>query len=240
MYYIAICDDDQEFCNWLEKTLRANNGEFKQSIDSYSSGEALCHAMQNGKEYDLIFLDIMLQVMNGVDVGKYIRETLFNNSVQIIYVSFNTQYAMELFQNRPFDFLVKPIEKERVIKVVEKVVQLSLSINLALSITSDRQKYIVKCKDIIYAMSEIRKTILYTTEREYTIYLKLGELLQQLPAGDYVAIHKSYIVNWLYVRVVGIDSVTLYNNQILPISRNYRKTVHKAWMERMRIRYDYL
>ena len=72
------------------------------------------------KDFDIVFLDIELPKVSGIGVGRYIREVLKNEIVQIAYISAKEGYAMELFEFRPINFLVKPLEKEKVAKVIEK------------------------------------------------------------------------------------------------------------------------
>ena len=59
--------------------------------------------------------------MNGVEIGKYIRKKLENNVAQIVYISSKKSYAMELFENRPFDFLIKPLTEEAIKKVLNNL-----------------------------------------------------------------------------------------------------------------------
>ena len=65
--------------------------------------------------FDLIFLDIELKKKSGLDVSNYIRNELGNESVQIAYISAKTGYAMDLFEFRPINFLVKPLEYSKVV-----------------------------------------------------------------------------------------------------------------------------
>ena len=89
-------------------------------VESYYDGEHLIEQLNNGAYYDFIFLDIHLTAMNGVDVGKWIREELKDYKTFIIYISSDISYAMELFQVQPFDFLIKPLKPEQVYNVIDK------------------------------------------------------------------------------------------------------------------------
>ena len=121
MIRIAVCDDEVYICTLLEdmltEILREKDVQFE--IDTFSSGESLCRELER-RDFDIIFLDIELPEVSGIDVGRYIRETLKNEIVQIAYISAKEGYAMELFEFRPINFLVKPLEKEKVARVMEK------------------------------------------------------------------------------------------------------------------------
>ena len=73
----------------------------------------------------MLFLDIELPKMNGVAVGQYIRETLKNETIQIAYISSKQEYAMELFEMRPINFLVKPLYEKKIENVIDKFLQLN-------------------------------------------------------------------------------------------------------------------
>ncbi|MCR6546073.1 LytR/AlgR family response regulator transcription factor [Dehalobacterium formicoaceticum] len=95
MLNIAICDDENSFCTELEEyLLKINN---KYHVDIYSTGEELCQKIAEKAHYDLIFLDIEMSKLNGIETGKYIRENLHAHFIQIVYVSAQSNYAMELY-----------------------------------------------------------------------------------------------------------------------------------------------
>ena len=112
MYKIAVCDDNEIVCSEIEKVLlnlRKEN-EFELDIDIYLKGEDLEFKLLNGFKYDLLILDIELGILSGIKVGKTVREKMDNDIMQIIYISAKEIYAMELFDIRPLNFLVKPLE----------------------------------------------------------------------------------------------------------------------------------
>ena len=115
MLRIAICDDDKELCIELKSMLNEiskNTGEAFE-ISVFCNGEGLCDSLMSGNRFNLIFLDIELCEINGVEVGKKIREELNDEITQIVYISAKESYAMELFDIRPLNFLVKPLKIEK-------------------------------------------------------------------------------------------------------------------------------
>ena len=118
---IAICDDDINIQFTIEGFLQHILEEYgvESEIECFDLGDKICESHEKGK-FDLIFLDIEYEGKNGVEVGKYIREIVGDEIVQIAYISGNTGYAMELFEYRPINFLVKPITETEVKKVIDK------------------------------------------------------------------------------------------------------------------------
>ena len=104
---VIICDDEFSTCVQLENYIEKYSQEhfIKADIDVFYDGESLCEYLKSSSSVDLLFLDIELPKCNGVEVGKYIREKLNNEIVQIAYISAKTEYAMELFDYRPINFL---------------------------------------------------------------------------------------------------------------------------------------
>ena len=77
------------------------------------------------EKINILFLDIELPGKDGVMVGKYIREVLEEENIFLIYISSKENYALQLFQNRPFDFLVKPIEAAKIYHVLDNIYRIS-------------------------------------------------------------------------------------------------------------------
>ena len=127
MMRIAICDDEIGTCSDLEKIVLdfADRRALQIETEVFYSGEAFYRSIQEQCLYDLCFLDIQLLEMDGVQVGKQIREQLGNDKISIVYISSKETYAMSLFQVRPLDFLIKPLTKEKVAAVLEQFIRLS-------------------------------------------------------------------------------------------------------------------
>jgi len=128
---IAIVDDAELICETIERFLKHFSIENKISIeaDSFGSGTEIINQLSKAY-YDCIFLDIEIGEMNGIDVSRYLRETLKNESTEIIYVSSHTQYAVELFDFDPVTFLIKPIEEEKITKAFNKFLKRGSSVPL--------------------------------------------------------------------------------------------------------------
>lgn len=105
----VICDDEKSTCSELEEIILKYAKEKSVSLvtEVFYSGDTLLDYLKREK-INILFLDIELPGKDGVMVGKYIREVLEEENIFLIYISSKENYALQLFQNRPFDFLVKP------------------------------------------------------------------------------------------------------------------------------------
>ena len=128
MIRIAICDDVKELIDNLNKILQKIAIKCNETImiDGYCEPEKLVDALKNNERYDMIFLDIQMPDMNGVEIGKFIRNSLDDNTTQIIYISGESRYAMELFDIRPLNFIIKPFDAVQIENVFMTGVKYSL------------------------------------------------------------------------------------------------------------------
>lgn len=224
MYNVAVCDDEEVLCNQFEQILSSYITEKKINLEVFYSGEKLIKALSEGENFDLIFLDIELKNINGVEVGKYIREELDNEDLQIVYISAKQQYAMELFVIRPMNFLVKPISKESVIIALEKAMKLDGIHKRCFELKRGVEVLRIPYGDIEYFESDGRKIIVHTGDKIYDMYERLNNIEAMIP-NTFIRIHQSYIVNTSKIKRWKASEVYITESTILPISRNYRKQV---------------
>lgn len=104
---IAICDDNIEHISALEKYL-FEISNVKIECDAYLSGESLVDAYKNNIErYDVVFLDMEMRELNGIETANLIRE--FDEHIIIVFVTSHSEYMKESFQCQPFRFVEKPL-----------------------------------------------------------------------------------------------------------------------------------
>lgn len=236
MLRIAICDDDPTICTQIENVLLSFSSDSSTILDLevYYDGISLKKALQQGEEYDLLFLDILLTDIDGIAIATYIREEMKNNLLQIVYISASDSYALQLFESRPLNFLVKPLQPEKILQVTAKALELLQTTQQYIDITFNRTSHRILLQDIIYLQSMGRKIRIITPKQPYEYYGKLEELKQQLPANIFIPIHKSYIINYHYVVGYNFDRVQMVNGETLAISQSHRTAVRKVLLELMK------
>ena len=124
-----ICDDEKSTCSELEEIILKYAKEKRVPLvtEVFYSGDILLDYLKREK-INILFLDIELPGKDGVMVGKYIREVLEEENIFLVYISSKENYALQLFQNRPFDFLVKPIEAAKIYHVLDNIYRISVKI----------------------------------------------------------------------------------------------------------------
>jgi len=234
MIRIAVCDDDNILCLQLESMLLdiSKNISEEIEVETFFSGEELCRFLTEKNYFDILFLDIELIKLNGVEVGKIIREEMNNESIQIVYISAKESYAMDLFQVRPLHFLIKPIQKDVLEEVVNKALKLIVKNNQYFEYKNGITNYIVPFKDLIYFESDGRKVNIILYDETQSFYGKLSEVEKQLNDQDFILIHKSFLVNYDHVVEYQYEYVKMSNNKVLSISQNNRKIVREKLLHR--------
>lgn len=231
MLNIAICDDEKIITGELDTLLNEIGKELgiRNNIDIFFSGERLCESIACGSgNYDIIFLDIELNEMNGVDVGHFIRNELKNEIIQIVYISSKEDYAMKLFKTRPLDFVIKPIKKEEIKETIKVALQIIHSGKQIFEYSKGQTLLRVPVEEIMYFESSQKKIIIHMAGRDDMFYGKLNEIVERINNPNFIYIHKSYLVNYSYVKRFEYDKAILINDKILSISQCNRKSVRKA------------
>lgn len=228
MYNIGICDDGKNICSSLEKMILQymEDKSIPVEIKVWYSGEKLCDYLRERQQVDILFLDIELFKMTGIETGNFIRNSLEDRNMQIIYISGKSSYAQELFKTQPMDFLVKPITQEDINETLNLAIKILKKNMGKFEFQIGYDFYYISFGNILYFSSEGRKIKIFTIHGEKQFYGKLKDVSKKLPDG-FLNIHHSYVINQTYVMHYAYDAVELTNGTILPISKANRKQVRE-------------
>lgn len=182
---------------------------------------------------DLIFLDIQMPKINGIDFLK-----MMQNPPMVIITTAFPSYALEGFQLNVLDYLLKPITFDRFFKSANKAKDYYQLINRAnspdLAKTDNINDYFfIKCgskyekihfDDILYVEGMQNYITIYTSRGKYITLLYLKNLEQNLDSKSFIRVHKSYIVSIHKIDSIQGNEIFIQSHRI-PISRNYRDQV---------------
>lgn len=226
MLKIAICDNDYKACLYLESIILnyGKNNNLIIECELFYSGEELCHYLKQNYIFDLIFLEIEMNQLNGIEIGKKIRNELNNHTTQIIYISTKYDYAPYLFKTKPLDFFVKPLRKGQIIDSIDRINEYLYTEKIFFEFSYNRIFYKIPFKNILYFENNSKKININTEIKLYEFYGKLTNVEKQIP-NNFIRIHNSYIVNFDYVIEYHYDYVKVYNEDILTISQSRKKQI---------------
>ncbi|MCI9071940.1 MAG: response regulator transcription factor [Lachnospiraceae bacterium] len=232
MYNIGICDDGENICTSIENMLLryAKEKTVKVEVQIWYTGEGLRDYLAQGNHLDILFLDIELFKMTGIEVGSYIRNVLDNMMLQIIYISGKTSYVLQLFKTQPMDFLLKPILQEHINHAMDMAINIIAKRKERFEFRSGKDYYYIAMGDIMYFESKGKKIKIATSHDTYETYGKLKDIVKGL-TNDFIMIHQSYVINKEYVLRYTYEMVELVNGTILTISKINRKQVRERLLK---------
>lgn len=221
---IAICDEAADICHKLSRMIEQYFMNIKKHviIEIFHRSKVFYDEMRDGRFFELIFLEIEMQGANGIEIGKLIRREINNETIKIVYISWKDSYAMDLFQVRPLEFMIKPIRFEKVAYILD----------IAIKLIDEESDYVIyqhyglrekiPFSVIMYIISENKKIAILTTEKKFEFSGKLNDLESTLDRQYFWRIHQSYIINYKYVKRFQYTKVCMMDGNEFSISQKYR------------------
>ena len=220
----CIIIEDDPYSLELLRSYLENFEDFKVTGEANDAIEAI--KLIDLTTPDLIFLDINLPDINGIELIKSLLDP-----PEIIFVSGSSDYAIDGFELNVIDYLLKPVTLERFIKALNKykckrIKQLRRTDekNKSVKIISSSKTYYLNIDDIIYIES-MREFVKIHLENEETLIIKyaLGKLLEILPKDIFVRVHKSYIVSVDKIKSLSMKQIQIAD-RFIPIGLTYKNS----------------
>lgn len=236
MIRIGICEDVLEELQRQGKMVRTIMGDLSKNVDLYcfQSGEDLLFEIDTTGNMDIIFLDIEMRGMNGVETARAVRNR--DTRVVLIFVSCHDQYCKEIIEVQPFAFIDKPMKKKRLEKVLKYVLETRFFLSEDYSFTYHKRQYKIPLTHIRYFQSDkriIRLDTLYKDRyvEEYMFYGKLEEVEKAVNETNakFLRIRKSFLVNQQFIIRYSANQVVLDNGMEVEISKNYKDAVKQRY-----------
>jgi len=216
---IGICDDSAEDIRILSEALYAYDHSFQ--ISAYADGESLlkdCSKML----FDIIFLDIYMPGINGIETAGKIRHGM--KDTKIIFISSSNDHYPEAYDVFAFNYILKPLNAEKLNRILDQALtETTREHRRHISFSYKSATYRVFCRDILYIEST-NKTICFNMIDRTTLqcYSKLDEILQQLPEESFIRCHQSFAVNVFHVTEM-VENYFRVGPAVISISKKYLK-----------------
>ncbi|MBQ6889131.1 MAG: response regulator transcription factor [Lachnospiraceae bacterium] len=227
---IAICDDEVVFQQELKDKLEKYYNSLDVLIQGFTTGEALVKSFEKDR-YDLIFLDIEMDGMDGFTTARLLKEQ--QSDITVIFLTGHTEMAMEGYEVQAFRFLAKPIEQDRLYSALRAFGE-RFQTEKKVVISENGKQRLIRCREIKYIKSENVYLQIVTEKEEYWVRKKQKELLEELPKDYFVAVHRSHIVNMEYVKCFGGNEIILEGETKIPVSRGKRDLFKQQMMKYMK------
>jgi len=182
------------------------------------------NALLKVEQPDLIFLDIEMPLLSGLDYLASIQ-----NPPKVIITSAYEKYALKGYELDVVDYLLKPIPFERFMKAVEKVYTIleketAENSNEYIFVKSDKQLKKILLEDILLIESMENYVTIVTLSSKEIVKSTMKSLLEMLPKGCFLQVHRSYIVNIKYIQSIEGNMLHVASYEI-PVARNLREQV---------------
>ncbi|EQF26178.1 response regulator [Clostridioides difficile CD160] len=230
MINIAVCEDEKEtqllIVDYIENILK--NISIEYEIQKYLSGEELLKS--NLKDIDILFLDIKMEKLNGMDTARKIREV--DNEMEIIFITSLIDYVQEGYEVRAYRYLLKPIELEELKKhVLTCIKDIEINRDSYITIKNKSNTYKIYLNEIKYIEVQKKDMLIHTINKNFDIRYSLSKIEKELNLYKFIRCHKSFIVNLSYVENIKHNIAILESGEEVPISRYRYKEVKEKFLK---------
>lgn len=226
MLSIAVCDDEIIECARMAGKIRRALEEMKVPcfVYQFNSGEDL---LQSAKNFDIIFLDIMMNGLDGMKTAESIRQKAIDRP--LIFVSSSREYVFDAYDVEAFWYLIKPVEEEKLKRVLQKaVLKTGAASSDFILVNRERQKKKVFLQDILYFEIRGRLIDIHGKEGVSDYYGKIGILEEELREKGFFRCHKSYLIHLKYVKGYNRQEAILENGEKIPLAKRRYEEFCKA------------
>lgn len=226
-YRVGVVEDNEEagnlLCGFIEDYGKLRNCSF--SVSRYA--DALDFLEQFRGNFDLIFMDIELPHLDGMEAVRRIREK--DKRVIVIFVTNMAQYAVKGYEVDALDFIVKPVVFSAFTMKLDRAVEKFKTMqDKEIWINERNNKRRLRTSDIIYVEVAHHSVVYHTVDGDYKTYDQLGNVCNALADAPFALCNRCYLVNLNYVTAIDEFSVTVSGGGSLQISRNKKKSFLKS------------
>lgn len=191
---------------------------------------------------DVVFLDINMPDMNGINLGKIISKIY--PEIKIIFITAYKDYAVDAFEVKAFDYLLKPYSEERIRNLLKSLVSTKSVDNILnrntslkkITINMDEKIYVLSLSDVDYIEANEKETLIFANKKRYVSKIKISKWEEMLEGYNFYRCHRSYIVN--LDKIVEIEQwfnsswiIKLKNySSTIPVSRNNIKELKELFL----------
>lgn len=225
MLYIAVCDDEEVILKFISKEIQLLFHKYNQDvlIEQFQNGKSLLDYILSGHHYDVLFLDVDMPSLSGIEIGKQLR--LQADSCTIVFISNHDEFVFDSFRVNPFRYIRKSNFKNEIKDTIFDLNKELLVTNRLIKIHTQNNHVCLNPRNIIYIECNDKILKIVTNDKPIFMRYKLSDIQQELKEYGFIRIHKGYLVNFRYILSIEKNDVVLDSGEKLPISKYRVKDV---------------
>lgn len=232
MIRIAVCDDEKNLRAALRGFLERYfcGKDYDCAVMEYPCGETLVADYEdNASGFDLIFLDIFMGGIDGIETARAIRRS--DVGVSIIFLTTTPDYALEGYDVRAMGYLIKPLAVEKASFLLEHFLQTHyIGRQKTLLVREGVRGARIAYSEILFVESRNSTLLVHTVDgQKHRIYRKLNEVETELSNRSFMRCHQSYLVNFKYVQAAEKDCFVLESGTKIPLRRQMAKHLRESY-----------
>ena len=226
---IAIVEDEKIHQDYLAAMLRGVSKDYGivLSLRVFDSGEAFLFAFEEEK-VDAVLLDIQLKTMNGYALAEIIRQK--DKNIPLAFITGIKDYVFEGYNVDACGYILKPIKKESVYQLMNKIIKKLSSVERSLMVKTKDGIINLYENDIYYIESANHSTILHINKGSYVSNTKLREWVEELSEEKFFKVHRCYIINLGMIEKIEKTEVLMNNAAEIPIARGMWEELMRAYL----------
>ncbi len=232
MLSIAVCDDELLECLHIAARIRdlAKELQFSCTVEHFCSGRELLRALDR---FDLIFLDILMDEMDGMETARRCRELSFDKL--LVFLTSSRRYVFDAYDVEAFHYLVKPVEDEKLKNVLRRAAWKARGVSQDHIVVSwERKRRKLFLDHILYFEIRGRQVEAHGEDESFTYYERIGVLEEQLKEKGFFRCHKSYLLNLRHVDMYDRQEAVLDNGERIVIAKRRYEEFCQAILAYMR------
>ena len=235
MLTIAICDDESHFTKKIREILTdyLNSRGLLYKIDEFESGKDFVKLGIEMARYNIVFLDINMDEMDGIETAGKIRE--ISNEMFIVFITAFINYAINGYEVGAIRYILK-----NNVNLAELIYECMDAIRMKMNYIIKRKTFCfiegkrdVSLERLFYIESRLHKAEFYIMEdklRKYSLYGKLDDIEKELSDDTFLRLHQSFLVNMKYIDKINRYEALLSNGVTLKIPKNRYKYVEERYV----------
>lgn len=225
MFCVTIIEDEKNYSDRLREYIDRYAGATGENFEVRLYSDPFTF-LDNYKKTDIIFMDIMMPGMDGMETSKRLRR--MDADVVLIFVTNMSKYAIKGYEVDAFDFVVKPVYYEDLkIRLDRAIAKLKNKPEQKLLVSTGSSTLVLRAEDVRYIEIFSHKLTYHTTGGDVTAYGSLKKLTAELPEGQFLKVNKSFIVNLKYVTMIEDFDIYLGKDAI-PIAQKKKREIEAA------------